>query len=176
MAVLNNPDEYYGDPQDDWALGDIAIVPTVILWAQEERPPDLFVQSAPQPDGTTSVTIGLWRGNTRFKDPVAQYRLSPAMVVIDDCVIDKEFNERVELLMADGVERGEAESIVREDRTLDQVVSVVPIQPYNLLRPREQGVRDGQTVGYFPVVKSSFMDEGFLDFVHKVPVSLLPTS
>mgnify|MGYP001164785900 CR=1 FL=1 len=94
------------------------------------------------------------------------------MIVVDDCLIDKEFNARVERLVGDGLSEAEAVALAREDLTLDPFIPVAPIFPYQRLRyASAQGIREGQTIGYFPIVGSDDMEEGYIDFVRTVPVS-----
>jgi len=171
VPVLDDPSAYYAPPQDDWSLGDIVVVPTVALWARAERHPDDARRPAPSPDGAQSVVYNLWRGVVPFADPVAECWLTPAMITVDDCVLDKEFNAFIEQRMKDGLAESEAEAEARALSTLDALVPVTPILPFRGLQTNEAAIRTGQPVGYFPIVESDVMDAGYLDFVRTVPVS-----
>jgi len=172
MAVLDDPAQYYAPPQADWALGDIVIVPVSILWKQGERPTQDYPQPAPLADGSASVAYALWRGMPQLPDPLIECWLTPAMIVVDDCVIDKEFNAFVERRINEGVPVADAEAEARADASLDPLVAVAPILPYRALRSvNEYGVRQGNAIGYFPVVESDEMDEGYVDFLRTVPIS-----
>jgi len=94
------------------------------------------------------------------------------MIVVDDCVIDKEFNEAVDDLIRQGATEADALALARQDETLDALIPVAPVLPYASLRVNEQGVRTAQTTGYFPVLaQGGVMDEGYVDFRRTVPVS-----
>lgn len=172
MGVLDDPHNYYGPAQTDWSLGDVVIVPTALLWADSERPADAYPQPAPPPDGATSVVYTLWRGAAPFRDPAIECRMAPAMIVVDDCVIDKEYNAFIQRRIAAGIAEAEAIAEARADGSLDPLVLVAPILPYRDLRHvNDQAVRDGVAIGYFPVVESDEMDGGYVDFLRTLPVS-----
>lgn len=172
MAVLDDPGQYYASSQADWALGDIVVVPVSALWKQGERPTQEYPQPAPPADGSASVIYTLWRGMPQLPDPLFECWLTPAMIVVDDCVIDKEFNSFVERRIGAGISVTEAENEARANTSLDPLVTVAPVLPYGALRfMNEHAVRQGSALGYFPVVESDGMDEGYVDFVRTVPVS-----
>lgn len=172
MAILDDPTLYYGSSQDDWALGDVVIVPSVVLWRAGERPTEAAPQPTPPPDGSASIRYALWTGGSPFPDPMIEAWLTPAVIVVDDCVIDKEFNASVEQRIRSGIPEDQAVEAARSDKTLDPLVPIAPILPYEQLRSaNEQAVRQAQSVGYFPVVESAEMDEGYIDFTRTVPVS-----
>lgn len=172
MGILDDPGRYYAPPQDDWALGDIVVVPTATLWGPGQRAADDYPQPAPPPDGSSSVVYALWQGNERFPGPLLECRLTPAMIVVDDCVLDKEFNAFVEQRLREGLPEVEAEGQARQEPSLDPLVPVAPILPYSILRfANPQSIRQGQSIGYFPVPESDDMDDGYVDFTRTVPVS-----
>jgi len=172
MAVLDDPAQYYGSPQADWALGDIVIVPVSVLWKQGERLAQEYPQPPPPADGSASVVYALWRGMLQLPDPLIECRLTPAMIVVDDCVIDKEFNAFVERRINEGALIADAEAEARANASLDPLVAVAPILPYRTLRwVNEQAMRQGNALGYFPVIESDEMDEGYVDFLRTAPVS-----
>ena len=173
MGVLDEAARYYTSPQNDWALGDLVIVPTSVMWAAAERPIQPYPQPPPAPDGSTSVSYALWAALEPFPQPALEAWLSPAIIVADDCVLDKEFNSYVEQRMREGVSVEEAEEEARANPSLDTVVPVAPILPYVQLRfVNQHAVRTAQAVGYFPIVASpNQMDEGYVDLTRIVPVS-----
>jgi hypothetical protein len=172
MAVLDDPSQYYAPPQADWALGDIVVVPVGVLWKQGERPAEEYPQPAPPADGSASVVFPLWRGLPQLPDPLIECWLTPAMIVVDDCVIDKEFNAFIERRISEDTSVADAETEARANVSLDPLVAVAPILPYRALRAvNEQAVRQGNALGYFPVIDSEEMDEGYVDFLRTVPVS-----
>ena len=172
MTVLDDPTQYYAPPQTDWALGDIVVVPVSVLWKQGERSARDYPQPAPPVDGSASVIYPLWRGSPQLPDPLIECWLTPAMIVVDDCVIDKEFNATVERRINEGLPAADAEAEARANTSLDPLVAVAPILPYRALRAvSEQAVRQGNALGYFPIIDSDEMDEGYVDFLRTVPVS-----
>jgi len=172
MGVLDEASLCYGPPQGDWSLGDLVLAPTAMLWTAAERPTDGYPQPAPPPDGSRSVTYSLWRDSSALPSPAIECRLGPAIIVVDDCVIDKEFNAFIERRIREGMAEAEAVAAARADRSLDPLIPVAPVLPYHQLRyAGEAAVRQGQAVGYFPLPGGPDADEGFVDFTLTVPVS-----
>jgi hypothetical protein len=173
VGVLDDPALYYAPPQEDWSLGDIVIAPTAVLWSAVERQAGPYPQPAPPPDGSTSITYQLWVEPGMLPMPAIECWLTPAVIVVDDCVIDKDFNVQVEQRIREGVPVEEAEAEARADLSLDPLVPVTPILPYGRARSlNPQAVRQAQAVGYFPILDwPGMVDEGYLDFTLTVPVS-----
>jgi hypothetical protein len=154
MAVLRDPEEYYGILSEDWSLGDITVVPTAILWERGRKQSNGLTMSAPSPDGTESLVFDLWSGERGMPGVSIEARLTPAMILMDDCAIDKEYNDAVDRLVDQGTDETVAEAIAREDTKLDPIVLVAPIAPYiGITSP--QGIRDYQTRGFFPVLTNA---------------------
>lgn len=171
MAVLDTPLLYYSQAQEDWSLGDIVVVPVAVLWRRQQRPGGVFPQPAPPPDGSASVLYDLWY-DEHSPEPTIESWLTPALIVVDDCVIDKEFNLFVERRIKEGVTESQAEAEARSDVSLDSLVPVAPILPYaRLQHVNPMAVQQGQAIGYFPVLESNDMDAGYVDFTRTVPVS-----
>ncbi len=172
MPVLDDPTLYYDAPQEDWALGDIVIVPTAVLWARSEKQADDYPQPAPPADGSAGVVYDLWHGLARFQDSAVECRLTPAMIAVDDCVIDKELNAFIQQLITSGHAESDAVAAARADTSLDLLIPVCPIRSYQDLRyANEQAVRQANATGYFPIIESDDMDAGYVDFLYTVPVS-----
>lgn len=173
MGVLDDPSRLYAPPRQDWALGDIVIVPTAALRAAGEQRVSHDLQPMPPPDGSASVCYALWHPNDLLPEPAVEAWLSPAMIVADDCVLDKEFNGFVEQRLREGVSVETAEQEAWADASLDPLVPVAPLLPYSSLRyGNPQAVRQAQAIGYFPVAPwPDHVDEGFVDFTRIVPVS-----
>jgi hypothetical protein len=173
VGVLDDPAGYYGPPQADWALGDLVLVPVAALWDTAERSLQPYPQPMPAPDGSASVLYPLWLPSPPFVQPAVEAWLTPAMLVVDDCVLDKEFNAFVERRMREGVLERAAEEEARARPDLDPLVPVAPMLPYTQLSfTHPEAVRQGQAIGYFPVVAApGQMDEGYVDFTRAVPVS-----
>lgn len=94
MGILDSPALFFAEPQPDWSLGDIVIVPAAVLWADTERRATPYPQPMPAPDGSASVVYQLWSASGGPPPPLVECWFTPAVIVVDDCVIDKEFNTR----------------------------------------------------------------------------------
>lgn len=173
MGVLSDPNAFYTSPGSDWAQGDLIIAPTAILWSTGERPTHKYPQPAPVPPGIGSVVYDLWNEAPPFtKAATIECFLGPAMILTDDCALDKDFNVKVEELMEQGKSEADALAEARLDPTLDTLVLIAPILPYKELRSvSPTAVRTAQAIGYFPILESDEVDEGFVDFGRTVPVS-----
>jgi hypothetical protein len=173
MGTLDDPARFYAEPQPDWSLGDIVVVPTVILWARGEKRP----LAHPQPPSLVlaggSAVYEAWSSPAaNLPLPLIECRLSPAVIAVDDCVIDKEFNAYVERRVAEGASEDVAIEEARARTDLDALIPVCPLLPYaDLHFAREAAVRQAQPIGYFPILGSATVDEGYLDFTRTVPVS-----
>lgn len=172
MGVLDDPGAYYAPLGPDWSQGDLAVAPTAVLWGQGERPSLPYPQPPPLPNGVISVVYDLWEGTPLAPAASIECFIGPVMVVSDDCAIDKEFNARVDQLIAQGLPESAAEAEARNDDSLDPLILVAPVLPYESLRfVNEQAVRTAQAVGYFPIVGGPEVDEGYLDLGRVQPVS-----
>ena len=166
---------YYAEPQADWSLGDIVIAPAGVFWAAGERPSTPYPPPAPPADGSRSVVHPLWLPPVLalpIPPPLIEGWLTRAVIVVDDCVLDKEFNALVDRLVDAGVPESQAEARARGDESLDPLVSITPLLRYEQLHAaRADTVRQAGPVGYFPVVSSEEVDEGYIDFTRTFPVS-----
>ena len=173
MGVLDDVGQFYATPQPDWSLGDIVVVPTVILWAEGEKQPHPHPQPPSRVVGGDSAVYPLWSAPAAgLPPPIAEFRLSPAMVVVDDCVIDKEFNAFVDRRIADGTPLEDAVAEARARVDLDPLIPVCPLLPYAELRTASHGaVRQAQPIGFFPILESESVDPAYIDFTRTVPVS-----
>lgn len=92
MGVLDDASQYYAEPRADWSLGDLVVVPTGIFRAVTERRIDPYPQPMPPADGTRSVAYHLWLPRAPappLPSPIIEAWLTPAMIVVDDCVLDE---------------------------------------------------------------------------------------
>lgn len=173
MGVLSEPSAFYASPGSDWAQGDLIVAPTAILWSTGERRAHGYPQPAPLPPGMGSVVYDLWNEAPPFaRAATIECFLGPAMILTDDCALDKDFNARVEELMERGESETDAIAEARLDLALDPLVLIAPVLSYGELRSvSPAAVRTAQAVGYFPIPESDEVDEGFVDFGRAVPVS-----
>ncbi len=164
MGLLDDPEAFYAPLSNDWAQGDLVLVPTAVLWAVGQRRAHGYPQPAPLPDGAATVVYELWAPSPFVQGATVECRVGPAIVITDDCEIDKDFNARVSELVSQGKPESLAIEEARADKSLDPVVQVAPVQPYSNLRyVSEQSVRTAQALGYFPIIGGKYMDAGFAD-------------
>jgi hypothetical protein len=72
------------------------------------------------------------------------------MVLSHDCEIEKDFNEHVRTLIETGVDQDTAIRQASDDPTLDPLVSVAPLLPFDAFpERRHSGIRDNVRIGYF---------------------------
>jgi hypothetical protein len=171
---------YEAVPHPTLRQGDIILAPCVVLVPPEQR--DL---SAPRrgPERLGDIQrLALWDGDGRALAPdvSAELRLSPVLVLSHDCDLEKEFNERVRDLMAEGMPQDQAVAEAEADSSLDAFAVVAPLRAFSELPPqRHAGVRQGQRIGAFPILQLP-RDGGdyFVDLgqVATVSVQLLPQS
>jgi len=173
MGILNDPALFYAEPQADWSLGDIVIVPTVALWSASEKDALTHPQHPSLVLAGGSAVYEAWSASAAgLPLPLIECRLSPAIIAVDDCVIDKEFNAYVDRRITEGVSEATAVKEAQARSDLDPLIPVCPLLPYGGLRfAREEAVRQAQPIGYFPLVGNESVDEGYLDFTRTVPVS-----
>jgi hypothetical protein len=169
---------YEAVPHPTLRQGDIIVALSVMLLPPEER--DL---SAPRrgPGRLGDVQrLALWEGDpsTLSPDVSAAARFSPILVVSHDCDLEKDFNERVLELMAEGSSEEEAVAAAEGDPTLDPFAVIAPLLPFSdLPAKRHAGVLNGQRIGYYPILQlprdggDYFVDLGQLS---TVSVQLLP--
>lgn len=169
---------YEAVPHPTLRQGDIILAPSAVLVAPEQR--DLAApRGGPERLGDVQ-RLALWDGDGRTLSPdvSAEVRFSPALVLSHDCELEKDFNERVRELIASGRPEAEAVAEAEDDPTLDPFAVIAPLHPFaDLPAPRHAGVRQGQRIGYFPLLRLP-RDGGdyFVDLgqVCTVSVQLLP--
>lgn len=95
----------------------------------------------------------LWDARSALIATVGYHALwSPVLVLSHDCELEKQFNERVEELKAQGVAEDEAIAAATADPTLDPFAVVAPILPYTAFEARRHaGMRAGQRIGILPL-------------------------
>ena len=169
MSWFDEPALYYRpDRPLDWSLGDLVVAPQAALWAGEAS--DAL---------TTAPALGqrtrraLWRAGPAAPAVSAEAGWDLAMVVLDDCALDRDFNRelsrRERELRAAGVEaaaaHGQAEAAARAVEGLDPTLVVARVRPYSDFEPsRHDALRRADTFGYFPVLGTDDVDEGVVDF------------
>jgi hypothetical protein len=147
---------YLSQPRPLLSQGDIYLAPTVMVWSEETFQAIPLIPPAPESPGETVFTPAWTRGSTPLAPPSVTLATSwaPVLVVSHDCEIDKEFNERVDALVREGVPEAEAMASAGGNPELDRYILVSPLLPYQeqeLAPPRWDAVRAGQKIGYFPL-------------------------
>lgn len=169
---------YEAVPHPTLRQGDIILSASVVLVPPEQR--DL---SAPRrgPERLGEFQrLALWDGDEGALSPEVSAELcfSPVLVLSHDCDLEKEFNERVRELIAGGVPQEQAVAAAEADASLDPFAVVAPLRDFSELpAERHAGVRQGQRIGFFPILQlprdggDYFVDLGL---VATVSVQLLP--
>lgn len=169
---------YQAVPHPTLCQGDIIVAPSVVLLPPDER--DLSGPRRGPGRLGDAQRLALWEGDpsTLSPDVSASVRFSPVLVLSHDCDLEKDFNERVREIMAEGRSEAEAVAAAERDPTLDPFAVVAPLLPFGDLPPkRHPGVLNGQRIGYFPILQlprdggDYFVDLGQLS---TVSVQLLP--
>lgn len=151
------PSFYLPDVRAELSQGDICLAPSATVWSGETVEAPLVIPPAPSEVGGTALVPG-WRRGAGTPEAVPEVTLetsfSPVLVLSHDCEIDKEWNEWIEMRLAEGWDesRAEAEANARDD--LDARILVSPLLPYDpgVLPERSWvAVRSAQKIGYFPI-------------------------
>lgn len=143
---------YAEAPHPALRQGDIVLAPSALLLPPGER--DLAAPSHGPTRLGEAQRLALWdsHGSVLSPDVSAEVRFSPVLVVSHDCELEKEFNERVRELLAEGRSEADAVAEAEGDRTLDPYAVVAPVLPYaSVPERRHAGIRSGQRIGYFPL-------------------------
>jgi hypothetical protein len=142
---------YYGVPGEVLAQGDIVVATTGVFEGDcgEVSP------ASPLYLGEERM-VQVWLGSTRaFPEAPSlglRARWGLAMVLPHACALEKEFKDRVPLLVAAGHTQQDAELLANDDVTLDRFIALAPLYTYGELAPeRQAGVQSGSRLGAFPV-------------------------
>lgn len=148
---------YEDDPRPQLSQGDVCLAPTVMVWSAATLAAPPLIPPAPTDVGEVVFVPG-WQRRPATPDRIADITLatsfSPVLVVSHDCEIDKEWNDWVEMRLAEGLSENEAraEADARDD--LDARIVVAPLLPYatEVLGEKSwDAVRRAQKIGYFPL-------------------------
>lgn len=160
MAPLGPDDFFLPSPNSDLSQGDIVLVPTVVLWAEQRSALD-FSHVPHSPALGDTVAVPLWDSYAETGAPLvnAEARWSPAMVISHSCDLDKEFNREYQRLVDSGVPPAEAHELASADEQLDRFLVVSPLLPYDEA-PLDQrpGIKSGSRTGYMPIAPHELFD------------------
>lgn len=142
--------EYLPALNETLRQGDVVLTPTTVLLSADEAEPADDLPASPRHLGERVHTL-LWSQDTDLvPDVVAETVFAPALVLSHDCQLEKDFNERVRALVADGMSPDEAVAEASADASLDRFAVVAPLEPYSAVaRHRHAGIRSGDRIGYF---------------------------
>ena len=142
--------EYLAAPHPTLRQGDIVLAPSAFLVpADPAASPDLPEPPAVLGDRSRSLA---WRpGKAEHAPDVAvETEWRPVLVVSHDCQLEKDFNERVRALIAEGAGLDDARSMASDDPLLDRWAVVAPLVAYDKIPAhRHAGIRAGDRIGYF---------------------------
>jgi hypothetical protein len=164
-VLFDEPERYYEPPdQRYYQQGDVVLAPTALVLADAL---EAGVAGAPGEVVQRVLWVDQHVGE-RVSHASAQAVLCPAMVLSHDCAMDKEFNRRYRDLRRAGRSKASAETEAAGDPTLDRLLAVAPVIPYQDAAPSapEQLSRN-EVVGYFPVCASPerAIDVGIVDLM-----------
>lgn len=180
MSWFDDPAAYYGDGFDVISQGDIIFAPSAVLVGGAGG----VAGEAPKMINEERL-VSLWTATTgrlpEAPSVAVRAQWGVAMVLPHPCALEKEFNERIEELIARGVDQQAAEDIANEDQTLDRHIALAPLRLYDTLpEQRRAGARQGARLGAFPVVASTefAIPESYVDLsrITTVDIGLLPLS
>jgi hypothetical protein len=166
MAWYDDPQVFYRpdvDISEPISQGDIVIAPTcAILRGTAENnvagPTDL--------DQSRRVSIWAASSDTYPAAPAlaADVYWGLAIVVPHSCSMEKEWNERVQALMANGQEEEKAVVAATADESLDPFITLSPILGYECIPATvSPSVRDGTRIGSFPICANDVIPERYVD-------------
>lgn len=160
---------YLPEVRPELSQGDICLAPTTMIWSSTivEAPP--VIPAAPDELGQPIFVPG-WQRTLSTPELVPGIALelvfSPVLVLSHDCEIDKEWNEWIEMRIADGWSEADAEAEASARTDLDTRILVSPVLGYasDILPERSwDAVRAAQKIGYFPLpVMAAFGGAEFL--------------
>jgi hypothetical protein len=148
---------YEEEPRPQLSQGDICLAPAAMIWSAATLAPPPVIPPAPTDVGETVFVRGWQRGRATpdlIPDITLATSFSPVLVVSHDCEIDREWNDWVEMRVADGQSEDEARAEADARHDLDARIVVAPLLPYAAHVLREQSwdaVRRAQKIGYFPL-------------------------
>jgi hypothetical protein len=151
--VRRPQDVYLPEPHPTRRQGDIVLAPSSVLWAPERVPAPAAVPPPPTHIGEPVFSLAAQvPPGAPYVLGVHETRWSPAIIVSHDCDLEKDFNERVHALLAEGMELEDARRRASDDPALDPLVVVAPLLTYDDVPvAHRQGIRQAQRIGYFPL-------------------------
>lgn len=155
MAWYDDASLYYGTPAEVLAQGDIVVATTGVFEGDHGD----VSPASPLYFGEERL-VQVWLGSTGALPEAPSLGLRArwglAMVLPHACALEKEFNERVAILVAAGHTQPEAELLANDDVSLDRFIALAPLCAYGELAPeRHAGVQAGARLGAFPVPKNA---------------------
>jgi len=168
MAWFDECDKYFlADLDDARALfqGDIIIAPTAVIVPGVA---DTDIAAPSELDVVRRVT--LWRASETVDLPgapslSADVRWGLAMVLPHSCALEKEWNERIQELIATGMGKSEAEGEATADPNLDSRIAIAPVLACDGLgAERVAAVSRGESLGFFPVPSDGRIPQSYVDF------------
>jgi hypothetical protein len=149
------PDAFYRDsPAELISQGDVFLAPWTMAWSAETEPAAPLVPVGPMSTGARSLVPAWTSGPGARRDAPAvtlATTWAPVVVLSHDCEIDKEFNEHLDALIAQGADPDEAAARASQRDDLDRYILVSPLLPYRsdiVAEAKWAPVRAKQKIGY----------------------------
>lgn len=162
--LFDESDEYYEEPSAQYyQQGDVLLAPVVSLDSDAAGGPIAL-------DIGVAARRTFWSAADLGRRTTGEAVLGPAMITTHDCALDKEFNRRYSSLRDTGLSIEAARTEAERDVTLDRLVTVAPIVPYDDAAPSApQQLRTNAVIGFFPVCESlpRSIDGGVVDLARQ---------
>lgn len=160
-------DRFYVDGLGPPRQGDILLAGVSRLVADDRFSPPAWDRL----DAHDVTVHGAREGNDMWLETGAAL----VMVTSHDCHFDKEWNQRVRMLIREGVEEREAHRIAEADQTLDRTFNASPlVYPHEVNRDRGN-LMAGRVLGFLPVPAShdGVVPEAVVDLTYRVTLDRL---
>lgn len=163
--------ERYYDPTDSrwYQQGDVVLAPIGIFDTNAGE----HSTDAPAIGSTVRRIVWLDREGSSAGDLTVEAGVVPAMIVTHDCSLDKEFNRSYARLRRQGLAVEDARRQAAQDESLDRLVTIAPVVPFEDAAPSTQEELERNNVlGWFPVCASAerAVDAGVVDLMRHATV------
>jgi hypothetical protein len=169
-VLFDEVDRFYAPTGECYyQQGDIVLAPHALLAPGTEPDEQRMGLGIP-------VRRRVWDGDEfelGVPSTVAEALLAPAMITSHDCTLDKEFNRRYRELRQSGRSKAEAIEEAGNDPSLDRLLNVAPIVPFEAAAPSATAqLKRNEVLGYFPVCESEErgVDAGVVDLLRETTI------
>jgi len=181
MAWYDDPSVYYrpdAGTSEPISQGDIVIAPTSVIYLGSG---DRDVAGPTDLGQSRKVAIWIASSDEYPAAPAiaAEVQWGLAIVMPHSCAMEKEWNERVQELIAAGHHEQKAIELASEDESLDPALALAPLLGYEQLSESARApTRTGDRIGSFPICGQETIPESFVDLnrVMSVHYKVVPSA